>query len=423
MNHLGFYFVLSEIRKEYWIPKLLTITKKILKNCIHCRKLNARTIKLNQSPYRDFRLHPTSIPFREVFIDHIGPFSVYLSGQKIKVYLLIITCLWSRAINLLLCRDLTVGSFVKAFQLHVYSYGAPALVLSDLGSTIASGGDLIWRFLRDEYTKSYFEEHGIKAIEFKQYPPGKNELGGLVESCVKITKRLIFGSIKNMILDYFDFDYLIQSVIHLANRRPIAYKDGLRDPDGNNPFPSPITPEILIKGRELISINLVPSLNSQSKKDDPDWMPSKVKNIETSHDNLIKSREILSQLYRTEFLSNLSQSATAQKDRYKKVDHYSLKIGDIVLIKDPFVKPNNYPMCKVLETIENDLGEVTEVVLLKGKSNEKMRRHVNTLIFLMHNEQNKNIDFENKNTKNVIYKGPVTRAAKKRAEIQSMIGQ
>lgn len=40
----------------------------------------------------------------KVFIDHIGPFIVKFNGGNVKVYLLILSCLWSRAITLQLSR-------------------------------------------------------------------------------------------------------------------------------------------------------------------------------------------------------------------------------------------------------------------------------------------------------------------------------
>ena len=44
------------------------------------------------------------------------------NGIKVKVYLLIFSCMWSRAINLKICTDLTVGNFLRAFQMHCFDY-------------------------------------------------------------------------------------------------------------------------------------------------------------------------------------------------------------------------------------------------------------------------------------------------------------
>lgn len=80
--HGGVYSVLTELRKTFWIPSCFSVVKRVLKYCVHCRRYNARALKLNQSPYRDFRLNPTNIPFSNLFIDHIGPYYVKSNSRK-----------------------------------------------------------------------------------------------------------------------------------------------------------------------------------------------------------------------------------------------------------------------------------------------------------------------------------------------------
>ena len=48
--HAGVYSVLTDLRWIFWIPNYFSV-KNILKVCIHCRRFNARTVKLNQSFY------------------------------------------------------------------------------------------------------------------------------------------------------------------------------------------------------------------------------------------------------------------------------------------------------------------------------------------------------------------------------------
>ena len=271
-SHAGVYSVLSELRKTFWIPKYFSVVKKELRKCVNCRRFNRRTVKLNQSPYRDFRLDPPNIPYRSIFLDYLGPYYVKINNVKTKVWLLCITCLWSRAINLKICIDLTVPTFLRAFQLHVWEYGFPKNCFSDMGTQIIAGTNIISDFLGDVQTKQYLQENNINAIQFQQYYKGCNELGSLVEACVKLVKRL-FGSIKNYVLDYFAFEFHIFQVIHLVNRRRIAFKESLRETN-NEIVPSAITPEILLKGYEFISLNVIPNLQSIPDLD-PTWKPDK----------------------------------------------------------------------------------------------------------------------------------------------------
>ena len=204
LRHAGKYSVLSEFRKKFYVPSSFSTVRKILQNCVYCRKFNNRTIKINQNSYRKFRTDPSVIPFRNIFIDYLGPFLITLSGVSCKVYILLFSCLFSRAINLQICLDLSLPNFLRSFQLHVFKHGLPSLCLSDLGTQIVAGANVVSQHLLDNETVSFLNENGIKTVEFSQYPKGRNELGGLVEILVKLVKRLLYASVGKSILSYSD---------------------------------------------------------------------------------------------------------------------------------------------------------------------------------------------------------------------------
>ena len=282
LNHAGKYSVLSEFRKLFYVSSCFSTVKKVLRTCVHCRRFNSSPIVLNQNSYRNFRLDPSHVPFQNIFIDYLGPIMIKIKGEKCKAYVLLFTCLFSRAINLQICLDLTEVNFLRAFQLHVFKYGFPSLCLSDRGSQICSGAKVIEEHISDKATQEYLNANGIKHTEFSQYAKGCKKLGGLVETCVKMVKRLIFGSIRKYIPSYSDFEYVIAEVNHIVNKRPVCFKEGLRDNDPNNEIPTAITPEMIINGRELVSLNVIPDLG----KELDDWSAD----IKTNdmYDNVIK---------------------------------------------------------------------------------------------------------------------------------------
>ena len=183
--------MLNYLRKEFWILNYYSAVKEVIKSCVWCRRLNARTIKINTNAYRDFRVNPSTIPFRDVMIDHMGPFTIKSNNSNEKVWVLLITCLFSRAVSLELCRNLGVNSFLRAFQIHVFKYGLPRLIISDPGSSLVAGVNVLKDFLCDFETKKYLEENGINSIDYQTYPSGASWLGGLVENMVKQCKKLM----------------------------------------------------------------------------------------------------------------------------------------------------------------------------------------------------------------------------------------
>ena len=380
MLHAGCYSLLVQFRKSFWVPRGFSTVKQALKSCVLCRRYNGNTIKINQSPYREFRMNPSSIPYRSMALDFMGPFEVWVGGERMKIYILCLSCLWTRSINLKICKDLTVRCYLRAFQLHVYQWGMPSFVMSDHGSQLVAGNNMIHQFLKDPDTDHYFKSNGISNIEFSHYVKGRNELGGIIESCVKLVKRLLFSSIGKNILSYDDFEHLVSLTNNLVNKRPISFKESLRDFSGES-CPEPITPEILTYGFELHSVNIIPQLQRDPYSDmDPEWGAQSTDSIRSAYEQLKKVRSKLIDIYYTEFITKLADQAVDKKSRYRLCTHKPLKPKDIVLIKETFMKPLNYPMAIVREINKNDLGEVTDVVLLKGGTREIVKRHVQCLI-------------------------------------------
>ena len=82
--HGGLYHTLRELKKNFYVPKFFSTVKNVLKNCITCRKVNKHPIKINQNAYRDFRINPPKIPFKSIYLDYIGPFTVKFANERKK---------------------------------------------------------------------------------------------------------------------------------------------------------------------------------------------------------------------------------------------------------------------------------------------------------------------------------------------------
>ena len=57
-----------------------------------------------------------------------------------------------------------------------------------------------------------------------------------------------------------------------------------------------------------------------------------------------------------------------------------------MLIKDPYIKPYNFPLGKILKTFSNSKGETTHGEVFKGTTKKITKRHVSCLIPLIYNE-------------------------------------
>ena len=123
LGHAGINGVLNEMRKQFYIAHYFTVVKKEIRKCVICRRYNNLPVKLNQSPYRDFRVDPKKRPFATVMLDYIGPYTIKIGKSREKCYLLIVTCLYTRAVSLQICHKADTASFLRALQMHIFRYG------------------------------------------------------------------------------------------------------------------------------------------------------------------------------------------------------------------------------------------------------------------------------------------------------------
>ena len=380
MRHAGVYKILNSLRKNFYIPNSYNTVRKILKSCIPCKKLYGKTVKVNQSPYRDFRIDPSQRPFRTIALDHIGPFTVYdPSNSKIKVYLLIVTCLYTRAINLLVCHNVDNKSFFQAFQQHVHEYGVSQTIISDNGSPITSSVKQIQKYFADPEIVNFLKERNINMLEFSPYPAGASFLGGVVESLVKQVKHLIYSSIGKRYLNLDEFYFITSECKMLVNKRPIGYRDSLREPGEDFPI---ITPELLLKGYDVDFLAIIPQLNDADG--DRDYRPNIAGNTESLFESFKKLRNCkteLNKLYYSEFIENLRLQSLNKSARYKKISHTEVNEGDLVLIRQEMIKPYFHPLGVVLKVTRNGLGECVSVTLRKA-NREIITRHVSDLVLL-----------------------------------------
>ena len=171
-------------------------------------------------------------------------------------------------------------------------------------------------------------------------------------------------------MDIFEFEFLIQKTISMINKRVVAFKKELRSLPTEE-VPEPISPEMLIKGYETMGLNVVPGLQSVDEEDDSNYFTD-TSDVRSRFEKLNKVKARLIRLYHSEFLSNLIDQALDKVERNKPVPHDKIKKGDIVLLIENNTKRYLYPLGRVESTEENELGEVTAAVILKGCSRERV---------------------------------------------------
>jgi len=122
VKHNGVRDTLTTLREKYWVLRGREATKRIVKECVICRKFEGVPFKPQSTPDLPDMCVTDAPPFTYTGVDFAGPLYVaspthQQSTEKIseKVYICLFTCPTTRAVHLELTCDLGVNSFLQAF--------------------------------------------------------------------------------------------------------------------------------------------------------------------------------------------------------------------------------------------------------------------------------------------------------------------
>ena len=160
--HGGVGLTIALIRRDYWIPRLRQLTKKVINGCFGCKKFQARAF--GSPPPRNLPTDRTmgSIPFQVLGLDYAGPI-LYRHSKKRdgKAYILLFACSLTRAIHLELLNNQTTEEFMKAFKRFIARRGRPQKVYSGDGRSFLAASKWLARIMRDEKIQDYLAPQHI----------------------------------------------------------------------------------------------------------------------------------------------------------------------------------------------------------------------------------------------------------------------
>ena len=112
--HGGVKDTLTELRSRFWIIRGRCFVRKLLHQCVVCRKIDGKPYShVPPPPLPEFRV-VQSPPFAFTGLDYAGP--LYLKGTGSKVWICLFTCCATRAVHLDLVVDMTASSFILCFR-------------------------------------------------------------------------------------------------------------------------------------------------------------------------------------------------------------------------------------------------------------------------------------------------------------------
>ena len=368
--HQGRHLTVSAVRTAgFHIHKRRSVVSKFLSGCVICKKLRGSFQSQMMANLPPDRLEQCP-PFASTGIDVFGPYSVHDGkstrrnlGSK-KMWVLLCTCLYSRAIHLEPLSSLETTTFRLALRRFFALRGNCTRIRSDHGTNFIGAKN---QMEMDVDITSIKQEALKSGCTWELTPPAASHFAGVWERKVGSVKRVLDGSMlqsKNSILSRDELCTLLQEAACIVNNTPLS--------EVSNDFldPFPLSPASILTLRENPN---PPPPGAFSQDDLLQYGKRRWRRIQFLADEFWKR-------WRANFISNLQQR---NKWKFPKTN---LKINDVVLIKDKGPR-NSWPIGRVSEVKFSEDNLVRSVTLqlrptAKGSA-RILERSIHDLVLLV----------------------------------------
>jgi len=146
--------------QRFWILKEKKTVTKYLARCVDCKKADGKKLQPPTAELPPERIDIQVPPFTHAAIDAMGPIIIKSSLKPnmadvteedqptpntpdMKVWILVITCMTTRAVSMEILENLAVESFIGAMRRHIADHGRPATVrLDNFKTHVAMQGEI-----------------------------------------------------------------------------------------------------------------------------------------------------------------------------------------------------------------------------------------------------------------------------------------
>ncbi|XP_028398996.1 uncharacterized protein LOC114522501 [Dendronephthya gigantea] len=344
--HAGRERTLCETRRKFWIVRGRNLVKKIVKDCVTCRKLRQYPYTTLMADLPPERLKLFSPPFSVTGVDLFGPFYLkYGRNKKIKAWGAVFTCTTVRAIHLEIVQDLSTDAFLHALRRFAAHHGWPATVISDNGTSFVGAEKELRELFKEgrRQMEDFSVSHKFKWLFNTPLSPHQ---GGVFESMVKQTKSALKVIVGQQTLSWNEMSTVFAEVQCLVNSRPLGYPS-----DDANDL-QPLTPNHFILGRATVDIPQGPFTEVKNNRKRFEYTQSLVQQFWTR--------------FQREYLQTLMR-----RTKWKRKER-QFKCGDIVLVVDDNLARGKWNLARVIEVFPGKDGVIRNVKL-KTKNGEYKR--------------------------------------------------
>ncbi|CAI2732197.1 unnamed protein product [Schistosoma spindalis] len=246
-GHVGATQVMATVRERFWVLRGGVAMRRVIKDCVYCKRRNARPIQQLMAPLPPVRIEGGDYPFLSVGVDYFGPLMVKHGRNTEKRYGCVFTRLKLRAVHLEVAYSFTTDSFIMALMRFVSRRGYSKEIFSDNGSNLVGAEHELRKCLQGWVQERIHSDLLKKGIDWHFNPPAASHWGGVWERMIRSVRRVLSTLVKEQPLTDECLETFMTEAERIINNRPLVpVTDDPKDLDA-------ITPAKLLLLRENVA--------------------------------------------------------------------------------------------------------------------------------------------------------------------------
>ena len=276
-------------------------------------------------------------PFSYIGVDYFGPILVTVGRHKEKRWGVIFTCLTIRAVHMEVARDLTTDAFIMVLQNFIARRGTPLEIYCDNGTNFKGAEAELKKAVHEIDFSKVEIKFSSEPIIWHFNPPASPHMGGAWERLIRSVKTILYK-----ISPQFSFreDTLLNALLECErtiNSRPLTYVELETSAD------EALTPNHFLIG--------------SSNGNKPLGEFSESSGLRKHWRKIQFFADVFWKRWIQEYLPTLTKRTKwFQKQK-------NLVVNDVVIVVDPNLPRNNWPLGIITEVNKGKDGKVRSAVV------------------------------------------------------------
>ena len=193
VRHGGVNLTLNFLCQRYWIVNAKVCAKRVLSQCVVCKRINSRSVNQHMADLPKTRLQIHEPPFSHVGVDYFGPHLVKMKRSVVKRYGRLFTCMTTRAIHLEVAYDLSTSAFINASRRFVSRRGPVQHIFSDIGTNFVGSARLLRESMRSWNQSQIHDSLCQINMKWTFNPPSSSHMGGVWERMIRSVRTTLMS--------------------------------------------------------------------------------------------------------------------------------------------------------------------------------------------------------------------------------------